>query len=191
MKLYNKEKHFRILKSLSVKLSNDITFILVYMYYTDKMNKDNNQYRYEGIIVNNNELKEKIKEMESTPNLPWKWGYDIPDNYIMLYHNDTNREGASFLNSKLKKALTNFDDFLANANKNPVKRYPLNDYVTSDGKKIDIKNKEELLGIVGKHISHVRDRAEKTFDIYDPNRKFRRYNSRYQTKLEKQSEKIK
>ena len=61
MKLYNKEKHFRILKSLSVKLSNDITFILVYMYYTDKMNKDNNQYRYEGIVVNNNELKEQTR----------------------------------------------------------------------------------------------------------------------------------
>ena len=177
MKLYKKEKHLRILKSLSVKLNESKTFILTYMYYTDRYNKDNNQYRYEGLVVDNDELEGKIRKMESEPNLPWHWGNNIPNDFVMLYHNDTNREGAAFLKSRLKKALTDFDEFLAKANENAVKRYPLTGYEVSDGTMIDIKDKDVLLSLYGKTISHVRDRAEKTFDVYDPNRKFKRYNS--------------
>lgn len=186
MKLYKKEKHLRILKSLSVKLSETKTFILTYMYYTDKMNKDNNQYRYEGLVVDNAELEGKIRKMESEPNLPWHWGNNIPDSFVMLYHNDTNREGASFLKGRLKKALTSFDEFLEKANENPVKRYPLTDYEVSDGTKIDLKDKELLLRLYGKTISHVRDRAEKTFDVYDPNKKFKRYKSNVKERMERE-----
>ena len=180
MKTYRKEKHLRILKSLSVKLNESKTFILTYMYYTDKMNKDNNQYRYEGMTVDNEELEGKIRKMESEPNLPWHWGNGVPEEFVMLYHNDTNREGARFLKSRLKKAIADFDEFLKKANENPVKRYPLTDYIASDGTKVDIKDKESLLALEGKPISHLRDRAERTFDVYDPNRKFRKYNSNVQ-----------
>lgn len=184
--IYRKDKHLRILKSLSVKLSEDVTFILTYMYYTDKMDKNNNQYRYEGIIVKNSDLKAKISQMESTPNSQWKWGYGVPEFFTMYYHNDTNREGATFFKARLKKSLDNFDEFLKKVNENPIKRYPLKDYVTSDGLNINITDKESLLNACGKGVSHVRDRAEKTFDVYDPNRKFRRYNSRVRQNIEKE-----
>ncbi len=184
--IYRKDKHFRILKTLSVKLSENTTFILTYMYYADKMNKDNNQYRYEGIVVNNDEFEGQIRKMEATPNLPWKWGFNIPNDFTMYYHNDTNREGATFLKARLKKSISDFDEFLKKANENPVKRYPLNDYKLLDGTTIDITDKNALLKICGKSISHVRDRAEKTFDVYDPNRKFKRYNSRLRKRIEQE-----
>ena len=186
MKIYKKDKHFRILKSLSVKLSDSTTFILTYMYYTDKMNKDNNQYRYEGIVVNNDEFEGQIRKMEAAPNLPWKWGFGIPNNFTMYYHNDTNREGARFLKARLDKALDSFDDFLKKANENVVKRYPLDGYCDESGNAIDIKNKEFLLKNVGKSIFHSRDRAERTYEIYDKSRPLKRYNSKVAENREKE-----
>jgi len=186
MKVYRKEKHFRILKSLSVKLNESKTFILTYMYYVDKMNKDNNQYRYEGIVVDNEEFEAKIRKMESEPNLPWRWGYNIPNDFVMLYHNDTNREGAAFLKGRLNKALSDFDEFLAKANENPVKRYPLSGYETKDGTMIDINDKDVLLSLYGTPVSHIRDRAERTFDVYDPKRVFKRYKSRMQERIDRE-----
>ena len=179
MNLFKGKKHFRILKSLSVKLDKNSTFILTYMYYTDKMDKDKNQYRYEGLIVKNEDLEAKIRKMEAAPNLPWTWGYGISDDFLMSYHTDTNRAGSSFFKARLKKALVDWDEFLKKANENPVKRYPLKDYETQSGEKIEIKNKEDILKLLGQSISHVRDRAERTFDVYDPNRKFRRYKSNF------------
>ena len=186
MNLFKGKKHFRILKSLSVKLDEESTFILTYMYYTDKMDKDKNQYRYEGLVVKNEDLEAKIRKMEAAPNLPWTWGYGIPDDFLISYHTDTNRAGSSLFKARLKKAMANWDEFLKKANENPVKRYPLKDYEAQSGEKVEIKNKEDILKFLGQSISHIRDRAEKTFDIYDPNRKFRRYNSNVKATLEKE-----
>lgn len=186
MNIYKGKKHFRILKSLSVKLNEESTFILTYMYYTDKMDKDNNQYRYEGLIVKNEDLEAKIRRMEESPNLPWTWGNDISDDFLISYHTDTNRAGSSFFKARLKKALADWDEFLKKANENPVKRYPLKDYETQSGEKIEIKNKEDILKLLGQSISHVRDRAERTFDVYDPNRKFRRYKSNFIVNAERE-----
>ena len=186
MNIYKGKKHFRILKSLSVKLNEESTFILTYMYYADKMDKDNNQYRYEGLIVKNEDLEAKIRRMEESPNLPWTWGNDISDDFLISYHTDTNRAGSSFFKARLKKALADWDEFLKKANENPVKRYPLKDYETQSGEKIEIKNKEDILKLLGQSISHVRDRAERTFDVYDPNRKFRRYKSNFIVNAERE-----
>ena len=178
MKVYRKDKHFRILKSLSVKLSDSVTFILTYMYYTDRMNKDNNQYRYEGIVVNNEDFRGTIRKMEASPNLPWKWGFSIPEEFTMYYHSDTNREGARFLNARLEKSLDDFDEFLKKANENVVKRYPLSGYVSQNGDAVDITDKEALMKMVGQSLAHVRDRAERTYEIYDKTRPLKRYKSR-------------
>ena len=182
--LFKGKKHLRILKSLSVKRSDKTTFILSYMYYSDKKNKDNNQYRYEGIVVDNDELEGKIRKLEAAPTLPWKWGGAISDDFIIQYHTDTNREAANFWKARLKKALPTWEEFLQKANENPVKRYPLTEYVCQN-ETIDIKDKEKVASLIGKSISHVRDRAERTFDVYDPNRKFRKYKSSYKKPEEK------
>lgn len=183
--IFKNEKHMRILKSLSVKLSERTTFILTYMYYTDKYNKDNNQYRYEGMVVDNEEMEGRIRKLESEPNLPWHWKNGIPDNFVMSYHGDTNRQAASFYKNRLLKTVSSWEEFLEKANENPVKRYPLKDY-RLENETIDITDKEKLLSLVGKSFSHVRDRAERTFDVYDKNRVFRRYNSKVQQRIDRE-----
>ena len=184
--VFKGQKHMRILKSLSVKLSDTVTFILTYMYYTDKFNKDNNQYRYEGIVVNNDEMEGRIRKLESEPNLPWKWKFNVPDDFVMSYHGDTNREAARFYKARLKKTVASWDEFLQKANENAVKRYPLKEYADNGGNAIDIDDKEKLLALVGQSVSHVRDRAERTFDVFDPNRKFKRYNSQVRARIDKE-----
>lgn len=176
---YKKDKHFRILKTISVNLSEDIVFVLTYMYYTNKRNKDENQYRYEGMIINRDELDTMSKKCENAPNLPWKWGNPISNDFTISYHSDTNRTAAKFYKHRLTKALNDWNEFLNKINENAVKRYPLTEYVVNGTNEIiEITNKEKLLSLVGKRISHVRDRAEKTFDVIDKTRTFKRYNSR-------------
>jgi len=179
--LFKDKKHLKILKSLSVKLDKDHTFILVYMYYTDRKNKDNNQYRYEGLIVNNDEFEGKIRKIEQeVPNYPWKWNHQVLNDFVVSYNkNDTNRAAATFFKHRLSKAVDNFDEYLKKLDENPVKRYPKTEYVVEGtGEKIDIQSKEKLLSLIGKSVSHVKDRAERTFDILDPSRTVKRYNAR-------------
>ena len=178
--LFKDKKHLKILKTISTKLDDNHTFILTYMYYTDKRNKDNNQYRYEGLVVDNSEFEGKIRKIEyEVPNYPWKWNHQVPDDFVISYNNDdTNRKATRFFKSRLKKAVS-FDEYLKKINENAVKRYPKDGYlVEGTTEAIEITDKEKLLGLTGKSLSRVRDRAELTFDILSPDRTVRRYNAR-------------
>ena len=186
--MFHKGKHFNLLKSISVKLNESTTFILVYMYYTDRYDKNNNQYRYEGLVVNNAEYEGLIRKYEDNPIGPWHWKHSISDDYFVMYHkNDTLRAASAFMKNRLSKALTNWDEFTQKLNENAVKRYPTTGYIIEGtNEEISITDKEKLLSLApGTGMSRVRDRAEKTFDIFDPNRKFRRYNSAIKRPLKK------
>ena len=177
---YKKDKHFRVLKTISVNLSDEAVFVLTYMYYTNKRDKDKNQYRYEGMVLTRDELRTIVEKCDAEPQLPWKWGSPISDEFTVSYHNDTNRTASNFYKHRLNKALDDWDEFLHKINENVVKRYPLTDYIVEGtGESIDITDKAKLLSLVGKRFSHVRDRAERTFEVMDPERQFKRYNSRY------------
>lgn len=184
--LHKNKKHLNILKSISVKLDDKSTFILTYMYYTDKMNKDNNQYRYEGLIVDNAEFEGFIRRCEAAPTDPWIWGHLVSNDFAAMYHKqDTGRAAAKFFKARLKKSLDSWEEFCAKINENAVKRYPTTDYeVEGSSERIDIRDKEKIKSLLGKGISRVRDRAEKTFDIYDPNKVIKRYNSAVKKKME-------
>ena len=175
---YKKDKHFRVLKTISVNLSDEVVFVLTYMYYTNRRDKNLNQYRYEGMVLQKEELDAVARKCEAAPNLPWKWGKPISDEFTISYHNDTNRTATSFYKNRLKKALDDWNEFLYRVNENVVKRYPLTGYIVDgSGEEISITDKEKLLSLVGKRFSHVRDRAERTFEVLDPDRKFKRYNA--------------
>lgn len=142
-----------ILKAVSVKLDADTIAILSFMYHTEldpsdpagkKKDRSKSQYRYEGRVVKIADLQNEISKMKAEPDAPWRW--PTLETWRASYDNEaTNKRGAKWLESRIKKALDPDIAFKVlngwKPSKNDYKdnrKYDLLGYQTPDGNTIDI-----------------------------------------------------
>lgn len=142
-----------ILKAVSVKIDPDTIAILSFMYHTEldpsdpagkKKDRSKSQYRYEGRVVKIADLQDEITKMKMEPDAPWRW--PTLETWRASYDNEaTNKRGAKWLESRIKKALDPDVAFKVLNGWKPSKddykdnrKYDLLGYQTPDGKTVDI-----------------------------------------------------
>lgn len=172
-----KPNEVSILKTQSVKLDNDTTMILTYMFHTAdkearKAGTDKSFYRYEGRIVKNEDLKAEIHALmqddvalqqyvwptkSKSWNSAWWLGY--------YGSKTTNKEAAQWLRRQMNKAIawTDFLELAKNGVKRtakgiktyPAARYDLTGYELDDGAafSLDTAEPQSLVSQAGKTFS--------------------------------------
>ena len=147
-----------ILKAVSCKLSNGNIAILAFMYHTEidpsdpagkKKDRSKSQYRYEGLIISESSLQDKISKMKADPDSSWHW--PNLDTWRISYDNEpTNKRGAKWLEARLKKTVDwpTFEKLLngwkqTSNDYKDSRKYEIKGYTCSDGSMLDI-TKETL-----------------------------------------------
>lgn len=158
------ETEISMYKGISTKLDDDTVFILAYLVHTEEKNRGKSEYIYAGRIEKIDTIKAEIDDMKSDAKCVDKWTWkNLPKYTSVSYTADTNKCGAKWLNSRLRKAV-DWDTFckLLDGWKETKKAFNDNakyvsvDYVADDGTVIaDLKQaKSALLNLVGHTIQH-------------------------------------
>lgn len=172
-----KPNEVSILKAQFVKLDDDTTMILTYMFHTAdkearKAGTDKSFYRYEGRIAKMTDLKKEVHDLMQDdvalkqyvwPTKSKSWN---PDWFLGYYGSKTtNKDAAKWLRRRTSKLMswTDFIDFAKNGVKKTAKgvksyqsaRLDLTDYELEDGTKLslDITDPVSLAKFAGKTFS--------------------------------------
>lgn len=142
-----------ILKGVSAKLDNGNIMVLAFMDHIEldptdpagkKKDRTKSQYRYEGRIVKEADLKAEVASMAAAPTEAWRW--PNLENWRIGYDNEyTNGRGSRWLSSRIKKAvdwatcekILNGWKFSSNDFKDS-RKYETTGYTASDGTAFDI-----------------------------------------------------
>lgn len=169
-----KENKAIILKGTSVKLDDDTIAIVWLMYHANKQDKtDPSWYRYEGKVYKLEDLKKELSNI-SPKNFPEvcvkDWIYlpsgDFPsdkfDSWVIEFSKESTMERKyKWFCSRIQNALS-WEDYVklikdgikrlndGREKQNPHARYETEEFVSEDGGKISIANKDDLMRIVGK-----------------------------------------
>lgn len=95
---------YKLLKNISVKLDDTYLMILSYMYHSDKETKKS-EYRFEIVIDTISNFTEIKNTYINNPASKWYW-FDNLDIQIIYNNLSTNRKAASWLDKRIKSALT-------------------------------------------------------------------------------------
>lgn len=159
-------KHLTILKSISTKPDPEHTLILAYMYYSDKTNRNNNQYRFEVRVEKDEDLKKEIESNKTKCVEEWHWP-GIPDMVCKYAKRSARAMAAKWLDYRMKKAVP-WENFKKEISIPWKDKGWLSEGYTSPGKDdlIDLKTltKEQALAL--KQMSHCSTRAESTKKDY-------------------------
>ena len=162
-----KKTEMAILKAQSIKLSDDVVFILTFQYHTEKndegkTDRSKSTYRWLGRISRISDIRNGIREMMADVNRlhDFKWPNDPSwQGAIFPGEESTNYRGARWLDTKLKKMvpwekglmlLGGYKNKQQEYNLNAI--YPTQGYTTTNGDTIDITDKEALLAHVGQNV---------------------------------------
>lgn len=162
-----KKDEMSILKAASIKLSDEVAFIVTFQYHTEKNaegrgDRSKSRYRWLGRVVNIADVRQEIMALmrDDVRLNPYRWPNDPSWNGSVCWGKDAgNMKAASWLNMKIKKLLPwekglmklgGWENSKQEYNLNAV--YDLTGFQTSSGATIAINDREALLQHVGENI---------------------------------------
>lgn len=156
-----KTDEMALLKAVSIKLDDNTMFVMTLQYHTEKGDRSKSRYRWLGRVCRIQDVQAKITEYKQNENKlnPWIWPNDPSWDGKILYTDSDCSHAASWLRSKLKKAVDwdtgvkimngwdkKKDEYFT------AKKYDTEDFNTEDGTTISILDKDALLARVGQNI---------------------------------------
>ena len=166
-----------ILKSVMLKLDNDIAMVVTYQYHTErnesndvgksKIDRTKSKYRWMARVFKLSDLVKKINWLREDANRmsKFKWPNDPWPYYISAGYPE-NWKIADWLSTKLKKIKTWEDGqkHLAGwqsgtktriAGYNETAKYQINGYLDEAGNTVSLTDRDTLLKLVGKNLIKV------------------------------------
>lgn len=150
---------YKLLKNISVNLDDTYLMILSYMYHSDKETKKS-EYRFEIVIDTISNFTEIKNTYINNPVSKWYW-FDNLDIQIIYNNLSTNRKAASWLDKRIKNALT-WGEFQKQISKEWRNSGWISEgYSNSEIENIDLKSitPETLINLSEKKLHIVSDKA--------------------------------
>lgn len=162
-----KANEINILKAVTTYLTPDTLLLATYMYHSNPEDRKSSQYRYEVRIAKKSELEAEIADLDSDAKklTPFCWP-TVPDKIVLIDNSTNCAKASSWLRIRVKKAvpwekyLKILDGWKYRAGKiveqNLNARWHTTEFTAQgDPTLYDITDKDKMLSLVGKHLSHI------------------------------------